>query len=370
VIGFSSTSSDYERDQWAVFAEFYVPLADKLDLQLAGRYDDYDDFGSDFNPKVALRYQLMDEFILRANWSTSFRAPSLAQSGAGTLLSSYTVDCQVTPGACGGDVNGDGANLLSEDLGNPELEAEDATSWGFGFLLRPNDDIEINLDYWNIEHENLVGIDEDDFIRRALNGEFPSAADGQLPSGSPGIELRNGFVTDAHFPLTNLGWQKTDGVDLAYTQYLDTDLGSVTLMFDATYIMEFDRLSSSDADIVSEAGEYRYPRWLANAKIRWKHNAWMASLGANYTHSYKDDPTVRTLETVGLDADAEVEINAWTVLNLSVSYDIGDDSYLQLNIDNLTDREPPRVLGSSANVDHVNHDSMGRYMTLRYNHSF
>ena len=34
------------------------------------------------------------------------------------------------------------------------------------------------------------------------------------------------------------------------------------------------------------------------------------------------------------------------------------------------DEEPPEVLGLSSNVDYINHDSMGRYVTLRYTYVF
>jgi hypothetical protein len=34
------------------------------------------------------------------------------------------------------------------------------------------------------------------------------------------------------------------------------------------------------------------------------------------------------------------------------------------------DEDPPRVLGTSANVDQINHSSMGRFVTLRYTHRF
>ena len=68
-------------------------------------------------------------------------------------------------------VTATGQALLSEDVGNPNLEAENARSFGGGVVFQPSNAIELLVDYWNIRHENLVGIDEDDFIRRALAGE-------------------------------------------------------------------------------------------------------------------------------------------------------------------------------------------------------
>lgn len=371
ILGFSSTSADAERDQWAVYMEQAIPLFESTELQLAGRYDYYDSFGGDFNPKVSIRHAFNDAIIFRSNWSTSFRAPSLAQVGAGTLLSSYTVDCSVTPGACDGFADEDGEALLSEEVSNNDLKPETATTWGAGVLLKPTADTEISIDYWNIEHENLIGVEEDDFILRALAGEFPVVGEGELPTGMPGLEVAGGFVVDGHFQLTNLGWQKTSGVDFALTQYLDTEsMGSFRFVLDATYLSEFDKLPSESFGVISEAGEYTYPRWLSNASVRWRYGDWSTTLGASYTHDYTDDPSPRVLEAVGLPDDAIVDVDAWTVLDFSVSRDFDNGSWVSLRVDNLTDEEPPLVLGTGANVDHFNHSSMGRFLTLRYGHAF
>lgn len=371
VLGFSSTSVDAERDVWAAFGEVYVPVTDQVDLQLAGRYDDYEGFGGDFNPKVAVRYEALENLIFRANWSTSFRAPSLAQSGAGVLLSSYRVDCRETPEACDGDPDASGNALLSEDVGNPELGAENAETWGAGVLFRPTSDIDINLDYWTIRHEDLVGIDVDDFIRRALAGEFTVADQGGLPTGTPGVEVRNGFVTDAHFQITNLGYQETSGLDFSYTQYSDDTLGGdLAFLFDLTYLLDFERQASQNAPIEQLAGDYRYPELLANATVRWTNDVWRASLTGRYTSSYDDDPSPRTLEAVGLPADAEVDVDSWFVVDANLSYDFAENTFIQLNVRNLLDEEPPLVLGSGANADLINHNALGRYVTLRLRYGF
>lgn len=370
VLGFSSTSADAERDQWAVFAEFYVPLSDNLDLTLAGRYDDYDSFGGDFNPKVALRWQPLDSLILRTNYSTSFRAPSLAQVGAGTLLSSYTVDCSATPGACDGDAVADGEPLLSEDVANDDLEAETADTWGAGLVWSPGDNVDITVDYWDISYDDVIGIDEDDFIRRALGGEFPVVGEGELATGTPGLEVEGGFVIDAHFQLTNLGFEDVRGIDFNYTQSIDIGPGVMTLTADATYLLEYERRASDASPVVDEVGEFRYPEWLANAKVRYSMDRWGGSLGLRYTDGYQDDPSTRTLEAVGLPADAKVEVDSWTVFDMNLYYDVNEHNFLQLTVRNVFDEEPPEVLGLSSNVDYINHDSLGRYITLRYTYAF
>ena len=59
------------------------------------------------------------------------------------------------------------------------------------------------------------------------------------------------------------------------------------------------------------------------------------------------------------------EIDAWTTVDLSASYDFAENSFVQLSIENAFDEEPPLALATGANVDFFNHDSMGRFIALR-----
>ena len=54
-----------------------VEVTEQIELNLAGRYDKYSDFGSAFSPKASLRYQPLDQLMFRTSWSQSFRAPGL-----------------------------------------------------------------------------------------------------------------------------------------------------------------------------------------------------------------------------------------------------------------------------------------------------
>ena len=81
-----SDAADFGRQISSVFAELSLPLlgtADeprsppRVELSLAGRYENYSDFGNTFNPKVGLRWIPLQWLKLRTSWGTSFRAPKL-----------------------------------------------------------------------------------------------------------------------------------------------------------------------------------------------------------------------------------------------------------------------------------------------------
>ena len=237
-------------------------------------------------------------------------------------------------------------------------------------MVRPGDNIDITLDYWDISYEDIIGVDEDDFIRRALAGEFPVVGEGELPTGQPGVEVESGFVIDAHFQLTNLAFQETSGIDATYTHYFDIGNGEFALLADATYIFEFDRQASPSAPVIDEAGEFLYPELIGRVRGRYTLDPWQFSLTMRHTGDYKDDPSSRTLEAVGLSPDAEVKVSSWTVWDAYASFDINDQNTVSLTVRNLFDREPPLVLGLSGNVDQINHNSMGRFVTVRYTYGF
>jgi iron complex outermembrane receptor protein len=69
---------DDKRDlqNWAVFFQDEFALTDSLILNGGIRYDDYETFGSTFNPRIALIYNPFEKTILKAIYGSAFRAPS------------------------------------------------------------------------------------------------------------------------------------------------------------------------------------------------------------------------------------------------------------------------------------------------------
>lgn len=384
VYGFGSTAVSAERDQVALFAEALVPLHETLDLRLAGRFDDYDDFGSDFNPAVSLRWQPNEAVLLRGGWNTSFRAPSLAQSGAGTTLSSGALPCstggEFLDSFCGGFTGDD--FYLSEVYGNPQLKAETAEAWFVGSVLQLGESTTLSLDWFDFRHKNLVDIDPLELFRQALIDPSLVVAVGELGPGQIGIETRNGSigspVEEVHLSLINVGVQKTDGLDISLEQrFDDTAWGDFLFYVDATWTNSFQRSESCGGSdprrgagacvggqrLVDLNGEFRYPEWLANVGVGWRISHLSTRLWADYTDGYYDDD-----QRDGVPAGRRVP--SWTTLNANLTWDFNEDAYASLGVRNLGDRDPPRALGSASNFDKFNHDSLGRWWQLSYTQRF
>ncbi len=393
VYGFGSTDVEAERTQWALFGETNLPLTSTLDVRLAGRYDHYDDFGGDFNPSIGFRWRPSDMFLVRGGWNTSFRAPSLAQVGAGTSLSSGALPCssgsEFFTTFCNGRTTDD--SYLSEIYGNPELDAETSKAWYFGTVFEFGGRATLTVDYWNFKQKDLVDIDDLELFRRALTDPsliFDSnAAPGQpryLPRGTLGIATRGGaiggVIDDVQLQLINIGQQNTDGIDLGFDyRFDDTPLGRFKTYVDATWTHSFERSESCDPSggdarrgagncsggqrLLEKVGEFRYPEWLVNTGVSWSRGDWSARLWANYVDSYYDDD-----QRSGVPAGSKVA--SWTTLNFNVDWDIDDRQSIGLNIKNLGDRDPPLSLGSNSNVDLYNHNTLGRFVTFRYTYRY
>ncbi|MEL7531364.1 MAG: TonB-dependent receptor, partial [Bacteroidota bacterium] len=84
---------DKYRFNSGVYADFEAEFTEKLLVGLAGRFEDYSDFGANFSWKASARYRITDNITLRGAYSTGFRAPSLPQK----YFSSYTLQFITIP---------------------------------------------------------------------------------------------------------------------------------------------------------------------------------------------------------------------------------------------------------------------------------
>ena len=119
--------------------EMGIPLIRSINLQLAGRYENYSDFGSVAKPKVALAWDVVDGVRLRGSYQQGFKAPNLETTAPFTYARAQAVTdyyrCEAdlvthriaTFGACT-----DSSTVAYNESGNPNLKAETSTSYSFG----------------------------------------------------------------------------------------------------------------------------------------------------------------------------------------------------------------------------------------------
>ncbi|WP_019676571.1 TonB-dependent receptor plug domain-containing protein [Arsukibacterium perlucidum] len=370
-LGASDAAAD--RTQYAAYGEFNLPLTDNLDMIAALRYDHYSDFGGDTNPKLSLRYRATDDLIVRASWSTGFRAPSLSQLGAGESLGSAYINCgadQPFDALCGdfGATFGE-LELDQETLGNRDLNAENSEAVNVGFSWNLTDNLQITADYWRYEHTDIVDVDANTTLKACIAGTAPTtssiaALNGEfgcvLDAGNDLVFLRTGFF--------NVGSQETDGVDVKINYQINTDsFGTFKLFAAGTKTFSYERQvnqESAKEDLLgklSGANEIARPDFVADFGTDWSMNNWTASLSAHYISELGDgDFKFGGNETV----------DAWLVFSGSVGYELTDSQRVLLTVRNLTDEKPPYASSPTNGYASSVHDWTGSLWTVRYTINF
>ncbi|GGA68240.1 TonB-dependent receptor [Neiella marina] len=365
IINLGVTEAKADRYQWSAFAEFYVPVTDNFDAQLALRYDDYEDAGDDFNPKIGLRYLPFENLVLRASYGTSFRAPSLSQTGAGITEGEGYLPCDNEYEALCSDDSIDVGEVEYDRVfgGNPNLQPETADTYNLGLSWDVTKNLNVTLDYWSYDYEDLIDVDEDFILQAYLRGELDAKAPGELVEGEVGLEINSdGDLHKVQNSYINIGKQEVEGFDIGITYGLETDgWGDFELLVDATYLDNYKRWLTSDSEPEQLAGDWTYPEWIALSTLRWDYKQWRVSLTGDYTDSYNDGP---------YQYDDHPTVDSWLVWHSNVTYYIGDDYDVSLTVRNIANDAPPMATSPTAGVDFINHDTLGRYWTLAFSARF
>jgi iron complex outermembrane recepter protein len=345
IFGTEAVSAAADRSIKALFVEFSVPVVKGLELSLAGRYDDYSDFGDTVNPKVAVRWAPIDQLAIRASWGTGFRAPSLAQVGLGPSQESQffidTIACNAgVPGACSPlDYN-------IQFSGNPDLDAEESETLNLGVAYRPTDAIELTVDYWNIEQEGKIDEVPFGFIYAQNCGSQASTV--CIRSAPlPGRTLGTLQIINSTF--VNIGEQNASGVDLGGYFRTDAGPGRLTLGLNYSHLLKFERveLDGTGSRFVTRAleGEYEYPEDRATFTADYGVGDFGVYASLSYIGPFEDTPDADFDGTLDYDTEKTPEVASYTTLNLQLRYTGLDFAAFYVGVDNVTDKMPPFAAG-------------------------
>jgi iron complex outermembrane receptor protein len=216
--GFPGISKDnltnVSRNSIAGYADVEFNFTEKFLLDAAVRFENYSDFGSTLNGKLAARYKFSDLFLLRGAVSTGFRAPSLHQRYFNSTSTVYVDGSFVESGTFAND------SRAAELLGIPKLKEETSKSYSLGFTSNFGK-LKITVDGYLVDIDNRV-IYTGQFS--GSNAAGASAQDKELYD-----LLRAANATTARF-FANAIDTRTRGIDavLSYT----TPLGSGNLRAD------------------------------------------------------------------------------------------------------------------------------------------
>ncbi|MEM9686053.1 MAG: TonB-dependent receptor [Bacteroidota bacterium] len=149
--GFSPVNVvDETRTSIAFYADLEADVSDELLIGLAGRYEDYSDFGSTINGKLSLRYEPSDIYALRGAISTGFRAPSLHQQFFNNIATDIVDGELLNSGTFRND------SEVARQLGIPELKEETSLNFSAGVILKPSNEWLITIDGYKIDIKDRI----------------------------------------------------------------------------------------------------------------------------------------------------------------------------------------------------------------------
>jgi iron complex outermembrane receptor protein len=347
-----------ERDSKAIYAELEKTFADRLTISAAVRHEDFSDFGTTTDYKVAGRYEIVEGFAVRGSYGTGFRAPALAQSFFGQTNSNFINGQQVKVQIV--SVH----EAMAPLVGAQPLKPETSKNLSLGAVFRRGD-LSATIDAYRIEIQDRIAISSN-FSSAALTGYLAG-------QGFPGV------ATVAY--LTNAVDTTTRGLDITARYRRDLgDLGALTTTLAANFNeTKFDRIAGTPPALAALGittplfdltQQVRFSDSMPKSKVtlnfNWAHDKWAVNLtGTRYGEVAQVALTNRNPAQVaalipGYDVklvpsapgsanmDIIQKFRADIVTDLDVAYAMTEHLTLSAGAANLFDIYPERQIASTV----------------------
>ena len=285
--------------------------AEKFSAGIAGRYEDYDDFGSQASGKVSARYAFTDAVALRGTVSSGFRAPSLAQQYFQTISTIYLAgipepfEIRTFPAS----------SAVAQAFGAEPLQPEESLSYSLGLVLQPAERLYVTIDAYHIEVDDRIALSSN------LTGDAVRAL----------LESRGIFGVNGGRYFTNAIDTRTQGIDVVANYGLDVGGGTLDLTAGWNWTdTEITRIAPNPEEL-EQAGlnleridrteigriEDGFPNTKLLLSGTWSLDAWDFSLAATRYGSVTTRPAnAANDQTYGakwlLDASAAYKLDNWT----------------------------------------------------------
>ncbi len=391
-----------------------IPGVRKFDVIVSGRYDDYSDFGSTKNPKIAANWEVIEGVKLRGNWAESFVAPALTSFGtnavgltgesgfAGANGSSvpggnFTVSTAAFPNAIGlpgcpvGATTctiGSGVTGLLLTGGNAGLKPQTGKAFSVGIDLTPTfaPGLRVSVTYWNnklrggitspVPSLALGAADLAYLLQLYPTGATPAQI-GTATAGLPQTGALNAttyFIYD--YRQRNVLNLDVAGIDASVNYATHTSFGDLNFGASGTLKTKFDQFFGANGtkfSVLGTAGfNTTFPsvKFESRANIGWSLAGFSANAYLNYLGAYRNwsgSSQVPITRTNGFPTGGGARVKPNTTVDLNLSYKIKDvflkEAQIFVDVTNLFDRDPP-FYNVSAGYDNINASPIGRVATI------
>lgn len=339
----------WDRNNWSAYANIEQKIVEGVEIGLAGRHEDYSDFGTTDTGKASVRIEPVRGFAVRGTASTGFRAPTLQQQH---YASSSTIGVPVN-----------GVNVLlpvqalpvdsaaAVALGSQPLRPEKSTNFSAGIVLTPVSGLNITVDAYQIKIEDRILLSE------TLSGALVRQV--LADAGIPGVA--GGFY------FSNAADTRTRGLDIVGTYRTRlADLGSVTFSLSANFNKTVftridpipDVLANSGLVLIGRAKQGDLsrgtPRDKFIANLLWDYDALSLNLRATRFGKITQVASGRVLHTDDFVACAagsagctlgyvDEQVRPKVIVDLDIGYKLNDGIKISVGANNLFNIYPTKL---------------------------
>ena len=323
--GYGGISSGVDASQvnYAAYLDFEADVLKNLTLELAGRQEHYDSFGSTTLGKFSARWKVIDAVALRATVSTGFHAPTPGQSNVETLSTTFVpgTSNQVQIGTY------PVTSSIAKYYGAQALRPEESTNLSGGVVLTPIEDLVVTVDFYEITVRHRIGISQQYTVTEADIAKLSDLA--YVGAGGTVQYFTNGFST------------RTKGVDLVATYHLLLGPGrlgtTLAYNYNKTTVPTYDPKVISPARIIDI--QHYAPNNRANLNLDYSWGPFAAVLHENFYGTFRDEN----------DYPGQLFSSKWTT-DLDLSYNFWRNVTAAVGGKNIFNVYPDRVANSATNT--------------------
>ncbi len=323
--GFPTESAgSFESDSIFGYVDLETDFSDQFSGSLALRAEDYDEFDSTFDFKLAGRYDVTDNFALRGTVNTGFRAPTPGQVNTLNVTTTSDATGALIPNGTY-PVN----NPVAIALGAIPLEPEESTSFTAGAIFTPTDDWSFTADIYFIEIDDRLAL----LNNTIAAGDVPAL----IAAGVPAADANLLVGTNANF-FVNGFTSEVSGLDLSATN--TADLWGGTLLTDIRYNFNEQEVSDVRAGTINASRvfdlENHTPENRAVVTFDFQRDTYNGVLRLNY---YDGWATTGGLFSPG-DASDQYSYSGSVLVDVEFRMMIADNYTVTLGAENLFDELP------------------------------
>ncbi len=320
--GFSNIAGgEFSRRNKALYVDGEWEPTESLLLGAAIRYEDFDDFGTTTNFKLAGNWRITDTFGLRATIGTGFKAPTPGQSNAFNVSTEFDFVLN--------DLVNNGTIPSTTEVamlrGGRPLQPEESVNMTFGVFFNVGD-LDVTVDYFNIDVDDRLNLSQ---LFQLTQQEI----DDLLAAGVTSAANLQNFRF-----FTNDFNTETDGIDIVATYPIEWAAGNtgLSLAFNTTSTKVTDRGSTVDDARVRQIEEgLPETRW--NLAANHSINDWRFLARVSYFDDWYDSEDGNTYSGKSL-------------LDLEAGYTYNDRTTVVLGLQNALDELPDENPGAAGGV--------------------